>query len=82
MVAETAEIARTDVGADEFLSVINRVVLKHEIHPEDSGAILLIMKAFPIVQHLRCHNNLVENLPVVFLDNIYNINTEYRFYSL
>ena len=67
MVAETAKIARADVGADEFLSVISWVVLKHEIRPEDSGAIFLIMKAFPIVQHLRGHDNLVENLPVVLM---------------
>ena len=67
MVAETAEIARADVGADEFLSVISRVVLEHEIRPKDSCAIFLIMKAFPIVQHLRRHDNLVENLPIVLM---------------
>ena len=64
MVAETAEVARADVGAEEFLSVIGVVVLQHEVGMEDSCATLLVIKAFPIVHHAFGDNDLVEDLPI------------------
>ena len=45
MVAEAAEIARADVGAEEFLAVVGLVVLEHKVGMEDLGATLSIMKA-------------------------------------
>ena len=64
MVAETAEVARADVGAEEFLSVIGVVVLQHEVGMEDAGATLLVIKAFPIVHHGGGDDDLVEDLPI------------------
>ena len=64
MVAEAAEIARADVGAEEFLSVIGLVVLQHEVGMEDSGTTLLIMKPLAIIHHAVRNDDLVEDLPV------------------
>ena len=64
VVAEAAEVARSDVGAEEFLAVIGLVVLQHEVGMEDTGASFLIMKAFPVIHHAFRYDNLIENLPV------------------
>lgn len=64
MVAETAEIARTDVSAIEFLTMVGFIVLQHEVGMEDAGATFLVMKAFPIVHHRWRDDDLVKDLPV------------------
>lgn len=64
MVAEAAEIARADVGSEEFLAVVCLVVLEHEVGMEDAGATLLVMKTFPIGHHRWRDDDLVEDLPV------------------
>ena len=64
MVAETAEIARTNVSAEEFLAMVGFVVLQHKISMEDAGATFFIMKTFPIIHHGRRDNDLIEDLPI------------------
>ena len=64
MVAEAAEIARADVGAEKLLAVVGLVVLQHEVGMKNACATLLVMKAFPIVHHSRCDDDLVEDLPI------------------
>ena len=64
VVAETAEIARTDVSSEQLLAMIGLVILQHEIGMKDASTPLLIVKTFPIIHHTIGDDDLVENLPV------------------
>ena len=64
MIAETAEIAGTDVSSIEFLAMIGLIVLQHEVGMEYTGTTFFIMKSFPIVHHRWRDDDLVKNLPV------------------
>ena len=44
MITEAAEIAGTDIGAEQLLSMIGLVVLQHEVGMKDAGTTFLIMK--------------------------------------
>ena len=63
VVAEAAEIARTDVSAKQLLSMIGLVILQHEIGMKDTGTTFLIMKTITI-KHAWRDDDLVENLPI------------------